>query len=36
MTIYHINQAGFAEGATIIASPNFDARPLTDSEKLAE
>jgi AmpD protein len=36
MTIYHINQAGFAEGATFIASPNFDARPLTDSEKSAE
>ena len=36
MTIYHINQAGFAEGAAFIASPNFDARPLIDSEKPAD
>jgi len=26
MTIYHINQAGFAEDAQFIASPNFDDR----------
>jgi AmpD protein len=36
MTIYHINQAGFTEGATFIASPNFDARPVTDSGKTAD
>lgn len=35
MTIYNINQAGFTEETPFIASPNFDARPLTDSEKLA-
>jgi len=28
MTIYHINQAGFAENARFVASPNFDERPL--------
>lgn len=27
MTIYHINQAGFAANVQYIASPNFDARP---------
>ena len=36
MTICHINQAGFAEGASFIASPNFDARPLAESEKSAD
>lgn len=36
MTIYHINPAGFAENAAFIASPNFDVRPLTDSEKQAD
>lgn len=26
MTTYHINEAGFADGAQLIASPNFDER----------
>lgn len=30
MTIYRINQAGVAENALFIQSPNFDARPLDD------
>ena len=30
MTIYHINQAGFADQAQFIASPNFDERPLNN------
>lgn len=30
MTIYHINQAGFADQAQFIASPNFDKRPLNN------
>ena len=35
MTTYHINEAGFADGAQRIASPNFDDRQRldTDSEK---
>lgn len=31
MTIYHIDQAGFADHAQFIASPNFDERP-TESD----
>lgn len=31
MTTYHINEAGFADGAQVIASPNFDDRPTTDT-----
>ncbi len=30
MTNYRINQAGFAENALFIPSPNFDARPVDD------
>lgn len=38
MTTYHINEAGFADGAQFIASPNFDERPATyiNSEKKLE
>jgi len=42
MTNYHINQAGFAENAQFVASPNFDERPLhigtgnVDPEKNSE
>lgn len=30
MTISHINEAGFADGARLIVSPNFDERPAID------
>jgi len=32
MTTYHINEAGFADGAQVIASPNFDERPAIDAD----
>lgn len=35
MTNYHINQAGFAEGAKFVASPNFDKRPIDTEIKEA-
>ncbi len=37
MTIYRINQAGFAENTLFVPSPNFDARPLdAHTQKPAE
>ncbi|MFZ3086426.1 MAG: 1,6-anhydro-N-acetylmuramyl-L-alanine amidase AmpD [Methylotenera sp.] len=32
MTTYHINETGFADGAQVIASPNFDERPAIDAD----
>ena len=32
MDVYHIDDAGFTKGASIIASPNFDDRPALTSQ----